>query len=191
MDKMEPVGISTRGAQSLEPSRRTPEEMYYKNNLFNNDINNMSFLENTNLKDDDDNMDDLDDFDLTAVPVPDVNTKKQINEENQTKKKKTNDNKEGSDENLTRNEKRAALRKKVAEMKKKSRNPQDTSAAAKKNLNNVMKMPGMDKLMETMMKGNNLEKIMKEIPQDKLGVPKSDVDINQMKKLIQSINNKK
>ena len=160
----------------------------YKNSLNNNNID-MSFLSNTNLEDNNDDLDDLDDVDLSDVPDAPANQElDEDNEQEQTVPQKNvsknpakGSNKKIAPEKMTRQERRAMLRKKI-------KNKQ-MERGGNKNAKQTMKAPGMQKMMETMLKGDNLEKIMKDFPMPNQGTGQS-LDANKMKKIIQSLGNK-
>lgn len=158
--------------------------MSYKNSLLDDSID-MSFLNNTNLAENNDDFDDLDDIDLSNVPDVSVNQYNEENNEEINKEKlqtsKNTINKAIPDK-ITRQERRAMLRKKI-------KNKQ-TERNGNKNIKQTMKMPDMQKMMDTMLKGDNLEKIMKEFPmsgQNGIGGLGQKLDTNKMKKIIQNL----
>jgi hypothetical protein len=158
----------------------------YKNNVSNENMNmNTSFLTNNKLNEKD-NLDDLDDNEIDLKNVPEV-SKKQIEDAEKLEKEITvHENKKPI---LNVEDKRAALRNKMAE-KRTARTGGRNPKAMQQNMANIMNMPGMSQMMETMMKGDNLEKLMKQIPQDKLGKHSGAIDPEQMKQLIKSMNKK-
>lgn len=88
---------------------------------------------------------------------------------------------------------KAALRKKLAAKKAQrtgsmSRNTKNQKVNT--NLGNAklhMEMPPMNELIQTMLKGDNLEKMMKQIPPEKMNLQMPNVDPEQMKQLLQSM----
>ncbi|XWV25310.1 hypothetical protein QJ856_gp0460 [Tupanvirus deep ocean] len=154
---------------------------HYKNTLSNQNIN-MSFLANTKFNEND-NIDDLDD-DLDMSNVPEV-PKEQIEQAEKLEKEQENT------KVLTAEEKRAALKKKMAEKRANRGGPNRNQKSMQNNMANLMNMPGMNEMMETMLKGDNLEKLMKQMPKDKVGMQMPTVDAEQMKQLIRAMNKKK
>ena len=167
----------------------------YKTIIPNNNIS-MSFLQKTDMKNDDNVDDDLDeDIDLSNVPVV---PEKQITEaeilDKQIKEEK-NKPVQAPVKILTPEERRAALQRKLAE-KRAARTPgmgrRNVKSNQKEmdNIFNSMNMPGMDQMMENILKGNNLEKLMKQIPQDQLNKQMSPAETEQMKKMLLSMSKK-
>ncbi|XWV26572.1 hypothetical protein QJ857_gp0495 [Tupanvirus soda lake] len=151
----------------------------YKNTLSNQNIN-MSFLTNTKINQNE-NIDDLDDdLDLSNVPeVPKEQIEQTIISEQEKPKV------------LTTEEKRAALKRKMADKRANRGGANRNQKSMQNNMANLMNMPGMNEMMETMLKGDNLEKLMKQIPGDKVGMQMPNVDAEQMKQLIRAMNKKK
>lgn len=148
----------------------------HKANLPSDDIQ-MNFLKNTTIVDGE-KLDDLDDDELTDSP-----TKVDENETQPEEKTSTN---------LTTDQKRIALRKKIREMRdarggKTTTMSNKSKKTTKKDVTNLMNMPGIDQMMKTMFEGDNLEKIMRQIPKDKIRKKMPDINPDQMKKLLQSI----
>lgn len=155
--------------------------MSYKNSLLDDSID-MSFLNNTNLVENNDDLDDLDDIDLSNVPDAPTNQDEELDEETIQQPFK-NTVKKVAPEKMSRQERRAMLRKKI-------KNKQ-MERGGNKNVKQAMKMPGMQKMMDTMLKGDNLEKIMKEFPmggQNGLG---QNLNADKMKKIIQGLSKNK
>lgn len=143
----------------------------------------MNFLANSNI-DGNDDIDDLDEIDLKNVPEV---SQKQLEDAEELEKKLIEENKKQEHCN---EEKKAILKKKMAE-KKALRTGTLNKKHAQQNFANIMNMPVMDQMMDTMLKGDNLEKILKQIPQEKIGKQASSFDPEQMKQLLKSINKKK
>ena len=162
----------------------------YKNNPLYTNMN-MNFLSNTNITNQD-NLDDLDEeVDLTNVPeIP----KSQIDDAEKMEKEKESPQIHFEPKVMTAEERKAALRRKLAEKKTartggRSAPQMKTQMQANQMQNqmqNLMNMPGMNEMMETMLKGDNLEKIMKQMPMN--GMP--NVDPEQMKFFFQTMNKK-
>ena len=165
-------------------SVKTSGENQYKNNVTNQNIT-MNFLKNTTLSNNND-LDDLDeDIDLSNVPdVSEIQIAeaelldKEIN--NNTKKEPTI-----SPENLA-TARKAALSKKIAE-KKNARNRGDRNKKMQQGVENLQNMPGMDQLMESMMKDENFGKFMKNMQTGKINKKSGLPDVEQMKKFLQSL----
>lgn len=153
---------------------------------------NMSSLANKKTINDD-NFDDLDeDLDLSNVP--------EVSEE-QIKKaemldKKIMANQDDIPKNKTSDDNRTALRKKMAE--KKAIRTIGNRQAIKNNISNIMnmpemndfmkKMPGMNEMMNSMINGNNFDKLLNQIPKNKDSQP--SFDNNQLKELLKGISKK-
>lgn len=190
--------------------------IHYKNNLHNSNLD-MSFLTKTEVNNNLNDLDDLDDeLDLSNVPT--------VTEENlfthESEEKKTNnsntDNSNMVNSNMvnattsnsveknksTPNEKKEALRKKVAEMKaarmggartmgsQQIQQMQQAQQAQQmqQDLKEMMKMPGMDQMMNIMMQGDNLEKMMKMAGQNNTNLPKlSQTEMKEMKEMLKQI----
>lgn len=151
----------------------------HKVNLPSDDIQ-MSFLENTTIVDGE-KLDDLDDDELIDSPTKvDENKTQSKVEEKETLS------------NLTTDQKRIALRKKIREMREARGGktvimPNKSKKTMKKDVTDMMNMPGIDQMMKTMFEGDNLEKIMRQIPKDKIGKKMQDINPDKMKQLLQSI----
>jgi len=88
--------------------------------------------------------------------------------------------------------KRDLLRKKLAE-KKSSRSSGAkpiNNALLQKNMANLMNMPGMNTIMENMMKGDNFKKLLQQIPPEKMNLDMPAFDPEQMKQFMQTISKK-
>lgn len=121
-----------------------------------------------------------------------------INEVNNTDNKSENGNNEPIEKkretvSIDKNELRKRLHNKIM-----SRRTERNGAMmgkkriemAQNNLMNMMQQPGMDKAIENLLSGNNIDKLMKEIPADQLSkIP--GINANQMKKIIGNLTNKK
>ena len=180
----------------------------YKNSLLNQGMN-MNIISNTEVNDKDD-LDDLDEeLDLTNVlevsksQIDDAEklekelSQKELSQKKELSRKQSAPKSVTSEPKLlTPEERRAALRRKVAE-KKGSRtgvkNQQTTQnqIAMQNQMANLMNMPGMNEMMENMFKGDNLEKIMKQMPKDKTNGQIPNIDQEQVKKMMRSMNTKK
>jgi len=156
----------------------------YKTTLPSNNID-MNFLGNNKIIDD--SMDDLDDNDTdldNSLKVSEEQIKDAEKLDNELNRELSEKSKE-----LTPEEKKNALRKKVAE--KKAARTAGRGQQAKQNMSNIMAMPGMNEMFETMLQGDNLEKIMKQMPQNNVSMQMPNIDANQMKQIMRSINKKK
>ena len=137
----------------------------------------MSFLANTNVKDND--IDDLEDGELGDVPVPKNTETKSSSEEIKT-----------SDKPVTAEERRAELKKKSAAKRKALRNggrnkmniPTTTDE-----LQNMLQNPQIINMMKKMMEGDNLEQMMKNINPEKLGLDSLNFDSNQLNQVAQNM----
>ena len=88
----------------------------------------------------------------------------------------------------TPEERKEAYRKAMAR-KKASRNTGSRNQnSMQQNMANIMNIPGMNKMMDTMLQGNNLEKLMKQIPPGTMGGSAPAVSVDQMKQLIGAMN---
>ena len=120
----------------------------------------MSFLTENKIKDEflDDIDDDLDD-DLDDIEVIKPSEEQLAEADELDKKLKGLDKKE-----MTREEKRAALRRQIAEKRNNrgvGRQVMTTrSCNPKKQMAQAMNIPGMKDMMDTMMKGDNIEKLL-------------------------------
>jgi hypothetical protein len=176
----------------------------YKNNLHNQNIN-MNFLLNTQVNNKDilDDLDDLDEApDLSSIPAENQNETTDKIIDNVTDNVTNNvtdkipDKMVSKQPTITAAERKAILKKKIAE-KKASRRTGGTSLGQRSKQNqitNLMNMPGMNEMMETMLKGDNLEKIMKQMPKDQMDPQMKNIDpeqMKQMKQMIRTMNKKK
>jgi hypothetical protein len=178
-----------------------------QDSLSNKGIN-MSFLSNTTMDDSADSLDDDLDVEVENMPMPEpvnptetTQTNSSTSSASQTTAQPVKSDtikdsvKESSKEPPVRIDNREMLRRKLAEKtagKKAMRTgviPRGNKAA-KKNMATMMNMPGMNEMMETMFQGDNLEKIMKQIPQGGLGTKMPPIDPAQMKKVMQAMMNK-
>ena len=201
-------------AFSLDTSSQIDEnliipKMSYKNNLTNQNMD-MSFLEKTKIEEtnDLDDLDDLDDLEedidlleqtknnvpkieITPTPISASTTEIKPNIQTPTFKQ------------LTTEEKKALLRKKLAEKKAartmgSSNRNRTTQRMAQPNANvnsnananaaEMMKNPFMGKMMETILQGDNLEKLMKTMPQNQQMPPISQSDMSKVKHFIREMN---
>ncbi len=131
-------------------------ENMYKNPKLNTDMN---FLQESQMDNVEDSLDDLNDEDTLKVETPIVPPLKLPPTTNNETKPIVNN--------------RNALRKKIAakKMERSNRNKYPPGP------------PGMDKMMETMLQGDNLKKIMEQFPPDK--IQQQDVDPEQVRQMMQ------
>jgi len=159
----------------------------YKNPGLNTD---MSFLQTSHMDIFEDNLDDFDDY------IDDLqNEEKIVVDQESILEMKTPELKNSLSQSSidvipdtnTQTNNRNALRKKIAAKKaersirggKNQQNPMTNP------MMNPMQMPGMDKMMETMLQGDNLKKLMEQFPPDKIGM--SNMDPEQMRQIMQSM----
>lgn len=140
-----------------------PTILPYKNNLPPIDIN-MSFLKNTNL--DDDDLDDLDeDINLENFPVPEKNIEPQPITE----------------KILTSIEKKAALGRKIAEKRNARTMGNRNKKMAQEQMGNIMNLPGMNKIFETISTDENMDQILRQV---------GNTDPNQLMNILTSMDKK-
>lgn len=184
----------------------------YKNSLVNQNIN-MNFLKNNKIESQDDiNDNNVDDLDVE----PDLSNVLKVSSKQIEEAEKLDENKSeipslstSSDDSLMPNkdsensnssnmsttpklstpeERKEAYRKAMAR-KKASRNTGSRNQnSMQQNMANIMNIPGMNKMMDTMLQGNNLEKLMKQIPPGTMGGSAPAVSVDQMKQLIGAMN---
>lgn len=185
----------------------TLDKKYYKNTLSYSNMN-MNTIDIANTSDDD-LLDDLTDLDLSDAPVvnnsefdttnvePEQNS--QISETKHTPNTDTDTslNKfrpQQSSNNSTPNDNkintRMALKKKIAEKRSNrtsglNNNKMMTNDTQK--IANMMNTPNMNKLMESMMQGNNLEKILKRMPKDKMNIDMQNINTQQLKEFMKTM----
>lgn len=144
-------------------------------NMLNNDINYYKdILDSDNIDMDDiSNIDDDLDIDINNI---------------------SNDHK---DENINIvDEKKRKLKKRISEKKaiRVGDIPRKCKYVNSKSMNkdmfNLTNMPTMNEMMETMLKSDNIEKIMKQIPPEKLNMQTPNLDPEIMKQVMQSMMNK-
>ena len=144
-------------------------------NMLNNDINYYKdILDSDNIDMDDiSNIDDDLDIDINNI---------------------SNDHK---DENINIvDEKKRKLKKRISEKKaiRVGDIPRKCKYVNSKSMNkdmfNLTNMPTMNEMMETMLKSDNIEKIMKQIPPEKLNMQTPNLDLEIMKQVMQSMMNK-
>ena len=156
----------------LEDTAGISCDKQYKRNLITDSIMSNNLLDNEDL-------DDLDEqLDLSNVPdVP----KEQIEEA-----EKIEQEIHASEKPISRQAKKLAAKKgKAAERRAAAgRNPG-------KNMPNLMNMPGMNEMMEAMLKEDNLEKIMKQLPKsNQSGIRITPAETEKMKQFIRDMNKK-
>lgn len=144
-------------------------------NMLNNDINYYKDI----LDNDDIYMDDIsnidDDLDMDINNISNDNKNENINIVDEKKKKL----------------KKRILEKKairVGDIPRKCKYV--NSKSMNKDLFNLTNMPSMNEMMETMLKSDNIEKIMKQLPPEKLNMQTPNMDPELMKQLMQSMMNK-
>jgi len=168
----------------FHPKRDTLSDQY-KNPKSNQGIN-MNFLTNTQLNetnDDDDLDDNLDDTE-TIIHTEQEPEQEKIVEEKPVEPIEL-------DKPLTKAEKRAALKRKIAE--KRANRTGVTARNAKQMQQNMEKfsnIPDMNDMMKTMMQGDNLEKIMKQVSLDKLGMSIPNMTPAQIQQLAKEMKKK-
>ena len=137
----------------------------------------MSFLANTNVKNHDD--DDLDNNEIGEVPEP-------KNVETSPKKEQAEEKKPPTAE-----ERRAELKKKSAAKRKSMRNGGNRNMrnmpTNTEELQNMLQNPQIINMMKKMMEGDNLEKMMKNINPEKLGLENLNFDASQLKDVVQNM----
>lgn len=118
-----------------------------------------------------DAIDDLEDEDLGNVPVPEVNMEEMKKEAMLNRKKE--------------------LRKKLAE-KKAARTTGPRMKTQRMNataMSNMFNMPGMKEVTDMLLQGNNLEALMKQMPEEQMGMGMGmpPPDPSQMKQVLQAL----
>lgn len=138
----------------------------------------MNFLKESQVEDIEDDLDDsTEEIESVTPPEPTQET---------PEKNDPIDNAQKAVEEAQRAqvERQKMLKRKIA-AKKAGRTGGRSNQAAQQQVSNMMSMPGMDKIMEEMMKGDNLKNIMQQFPQDKM-----NGDPEQMKKMLKSMSKK-
>lgn len=197
----------------LNSNKNSVLENSNKNTLINKDINmfsrdNLENIDDINeMHEEDTHVDDLDEIDTNLDEV-DENNSHEYNKITETNNNSPNvsvmnsyiedDNIYVQNEDKTKEDKKAALRKKIAE-KRAMRTGRDTSGSynsrnsisTKKTINpdafqSILKSPMMGQMMDVLMKDDNLEKIMKQMPKmtgNQMDMPKIDPSV--MKQMLQ------
>jgi hypothetical protein len=169
---------------------------------------NMNFLTNTAINEDDTLDDDLDaDIDSIDIPVNNDLISQEVNTESTTEsttevpekpvktvsKVTSKPAPKTAPKQLSAKDKKKLLRQKIA-AKKNQRNGGIVPGGnpSKKDMANILNMPGMEQMVQTMMQGDNLQKLLSEIPPEKIGFDQMpQIDQNQMKQIMQGIMKKK
>lgn len=151
----------------------------------------MSFLSNTKINEADD-FDDLDE-EVNMDNVPKV-SEEQIKEAEIIDKEVKKDLGQTPTVDFTPatpEERRAMLKKKLAEKRRAARNGNNRnlnkSQPLMANMKQMMDTPEMKQMMDVMLQGDNLQKILKEIPPEKLGINMPGFNPSQMKKIMQNM----
>lgn len=155
--------------EKLGDSQKNKDDISYKNTLCNESIN-MNFLDKSKIEED---FDDLDE-------QPDMSNVMEVSKEQIDEAEKIN----ADVQNVSSSEvRRIKYRQKIAEKKM-----QRTGKSRNQTINpDLMNMPGMNEMMQTMLQGNNLEKLMKQMPRNNDTLQMPTLTPDQMKNFIKTL----